>query len=86
MDFMRKQVLTSRDVGGGRWVDVALGGLNHQVTHHLFPSMPRPALRRAQPLVRSYCQEIGVTYTDTNLFDSYRQAVRHLHQVGRSTN
>jgi fatty acid desaturase len=48
-DFLRKQVLTSRNVRGGRWVDTALGGLNYQIEHHLFPSMPRPSLRRAQP-------------------------------------
>jgi hypothetical protein len=28
-------------------VDFALGGLNYQIEHHLFPSMPRPSLRRA---------------------------------------
>ena len=48
LDFLRKQVLTSRNVVGGRWVDVALGGLNYQIEHHLFPSMPRANLRRAR--------------------------------------
>ena len=47
-DFLRRQVLTSRNVRGGRLVDFALGGLNYQIEHHLFPSMPRPSLRRAQ--------------------------------------
>jgi fatty acid desaturase len=83
-DFLRRQVLTARNVHGGFLVDFFLGGLNYQIEHHLFPSMPRPALRQAQPLVRSYCRQLGVSYADTNLFDSYRQAVRHLHVVGRS--
>jgi len=82
-DFLRKQVLTSRNVRGGALVDVALGGLNHQIEHHLFPSMPTPNLRRAQPLVRRYCAEIGVPYEVTGLVESYRQALRHLHEVGR---
>lgn len=82
MDFLRKQVLTSRDVTGGKLMDAALGGLNHQIEHHLFPSMPSANLRLAKPIVRSYCVEIGVSYHESGLIDSYRQALRHLHQVG----
>jgi fatty acid desaturase len=84
LDFLRKQVLTSRNVKGGWFVDVALGQLNYQIEHHLFPSMPAPNLRRAQPLVRQYCAEIGVSYLQTGLIDSYGQALRHLHEVGAS--
>src|SRR6266700_5716628 len=39
-DFLRRQVLTSRNVRGGWLTDLALGGLNYQIEHHLFPSMP----------------------------------------------
>ena len=81
-DFLRKQVLTSRNVRGGLLVDAALGGLNHQIEHHLFPSMPTPHLRRAQPIVQAYCAEIGVPYEITGLRDSYAQGLRHLHDVG----
>jgi fatty acid desaturase len=52
-DYLRRQVLTSRNVRGSRVVDFLMGGLNYQIEHHLFPSMPRPNLRRAQPLVRA---------------------------------
>jgi fatty acid desaturase len=45
VDFLRRQVLTSRNVRGGRFIDFFLGGLNYQIEHHLFPSMPRPNLR-----------------------------------------
>jgi fatty acid desaturase len=81
-DFLRKQVLTSRNVRGGRFVDTALGGLNYQIEHHLFPAMPTPNLRKAQPIVERYCAEIGVDYEMTGLLDSYGQALRHLHAVG----
>ncbi|WIM95231.1 acyl-CoA desaturase [Actinoplanes oblitus] len=80
-DFFRKQVLTSRNVRGGRLTDVALGGLNYQIEHHLFPAMPTPNLPKAQPIVRAYCAEVGVPYEMTGLLDSYRQALRHLHEV-----
>jgi fatty acid desaturase len=82
-DFLRRQVLTSRNVRGSWLVDFALGGLNYQIEHHLFPSMPRPHLRRAQPLVRAFCRERGVSYCETSLLRSYAQALRHLHDVGR---
>jgi fatty acid desaturase len=81
-DFLRKQVVTSRNVRGGRLIDVALGGLNYQIEHHLFPGMPSPNLRRAQPIVQAYCAEIGVPYAQTGLIESYRQALRYLHDVG----
>ena len=82
LDFLRRQVLTSRNVRGSRVVDWVLGGLNYQIEHHLFPAMPRPNLRRAQPLVRAFCQQHGLPYVEASLFGSYAEAVRHLHRVG----
>ncbi|MFF0490040.1 fatty acid desaturase family protein [Nocardia sp. NPDC004068] len=82
-DFLRRQVLTSRNVRGGHLTDLALGGLNYQIEHHLFPSMPRPNLPRAQTLVTRFCAEVGIPYRETTLWESYAQALRHLHAVGR---
>ncbi|GID26887.1 fatty acid desaturase family protein [Paractinoplanes brasiliensis] len=81
-DYLRKQVVTSRNVRGGWFVDIALGGLNYQIEHHLFPGMPTPNLRKAQPIVRAHCEQVGVPYVETGLIESYRQALRHLHEVG----
>jgi len=81
-DYLRKQVVTARNVRGGWFTDIALGGLNYQIEHHLFPGMPTPNLRKVQPIVRQYCAEIGVPYEETGLIESYRQALRHLHEVG----
>ncbi|MEV3965549.1 acyl-CoA desaturase [Nocardia sp. NPDC050193] len=81
-DYLRRQVLTSRNVRGGVLTDLALGGLNYQIEHHLFPSMPTPNLRRAQRIVREYCAEIGVPYHETGLIASYREALAHLYRVG----
>jgi fatty acid desaturase len=82
-DYLRRQVLTSRNIKGGPVVDYLLGGLNYQIEHHLFPSLPRPSLRRVQPLVRTFCAERGVLYVECSVGESYREAVRHLHAVGR---
>jgi fatty acid desaturase len=83
--FLRRQVLTSRNVRGGRLTDFALGGLNYQIEHHLFPSMPRPNLRHSQALVRAFCQQRDLPYCQSSLVGSYAQALRHLNTVGRST-
>ena len=82
LDFLRRQVLTSRNVRGGWFTDLFLGGLNYQVEHHLFPNMPRANLRRAQAIVRQYCAERSIHYTETSLFTSYRMALGHLHALG----
>jgi fatty acid desaturase len=82
LDFLRRQVMMSRNIRGSRVIDVAMGGLNYQIEHHLFPSMPRPHLRRAAPLIAAYCRERGVPYTQTGLFASYAIIVRYINRVG----
>lgn len=82
LDFLQRQVLMSRNVRGGPWVDTLMGGLNYQIEHHLFPSMPRPNLKHAQPLVRAHCSELGVPYTEVGLWRSYAIVVDYLNHVG----
>ena len=79
---LRRQVLTSRNIRGSVLTDWFLGGLNYQIEHHLFPSMPRPHLRLAQSMVKAHCRDLGIPYAETGLIDSYRQALRHMHEVG----
>jgi fatty acid desaturase len=82
-DFLRRQVITSRNVRGGWLTDFALGGLNYQIEHHLFPSMPRPNLKRSQDLVQAFCEQRDLPYCQTSFAGSYAQALRHLNAVGR---
>ncbi len=83
-DFLRKQVLTSRNIKGGMWATILYGGLNHQVEHHLFPSMPRPHLSRARQIVREHCRTQGIPYTEATVVASYRIVIRYLNEVGLS--
>ncbi len=82
LDFMHRQVLMSRNIRGGRFMDTFLGGLNYQIEHHLFPSMPRTSLRRAQPVVRAFCERHGITYTEKGLLTSYGIVIAYLNRVG----
>ncbi|MGB3413718.1 MAG: fatty acid desaturase, partial [Microbacteriaceae bacterium] len=52
------------------------------VEHHLFPSMPRTSLRRASAMVKQYCQEHGISYTEARLSESYRIVIQYLNRVG----
>ncbi|MCD0446088.1 acyl-CoA desaturase [Glycomyces sp. A-F 0318] len=82
LDFLRKQVLTSRNVKGGAVIDFALGGLNYQIEHHLFPAMPSVHLKKAQPIVEQFCKEKGIPYHATGLIQSWREALTELHAHG----
>lgn len=81
-DPLLRQVLTSRNVRGGRVAEVLMGGLNYQIEHHLFPSMPRPSLHRAQQVVRRYCLDHGVSYAEASVAETYVAVLRHLDSVG----
>jgi fatty acid desaturase len=82
IDFLNRQVLMSRNIRGNVLVDTAMGGLNYQIEHHLFPSMPRPHLKLVRPVVREYCAVRDVTYTEVGFFASYAAVVDHLNNVG----
>jgi fatty acid desaturase len=82
LDFLRRQVLMSRNISGGSAISIFMGGLNYQIEHHLFPSMARPHLRRVQPLVAAYCAAEGVPYTQTSLWSAYRSVIGYLNSVG----
>ncbi|WP_152362685.1 fatty acid desaturase family protein [Microlunatus speluncae] len=82
LDFLSRQVLMSRNISGGRMIDWLMGGLNYQIEHHLFPSMPSVNLRLARPLIRAYCAEHDLPYTETSLLESHKIVIRYLNQVG----
>jgi fatty acid desaturase len=84
LDFLSKQVLTSRNITGGFGMTILMGGLNHQVEHHLFPNMPRPHLARAREIVREHCLQHDVPYTETSLPAAWLRVIRHLNVVGRA--
>ena len=80
--FARRQVVTARNIRGGRFTSFMLGGLNYQIEHHLFPSMPRPNLRRVQSLVRHFCTATDLGYSEEGFVESFRQIIHHLSEAG----
>jgi len=78
MSFAQRQVISARNLTGGRFVSFVFGGLNYQIEHHLFPAMPRPNLTRAQNLVRRFCAENDLRYCEESLIGSFHRAISHL--------
>jgi fatty acid desaturase len=82
LDFLRRQVLTSRNVIAHPITDFWYGGLNYQIEHHLFPRLPRNKLREAQHIVKDFCRDHSIAYHETSVLQSYREILQHLHEVG----
>lgn len=80
--FLHRQVLTSRNIYGNPVVDFIYGGLNYQIEHHLFPSMPRNKLKEARRMVKLFCEEREIPYHETNVLQSFKEILQHLHQIG----
>jgi fatty acid desaturase len=81
LGFLERQVMTARNVYAHPVTDFWYGGLNYQIEHHLFPSMPRNRLREAQVLIKAFCQANAIPYYETNALQSYRETLEALHAV-----
>lgn len=81
LDFLRKQVLTSRNVKPNLLNDYLYGGLNYQIEHHLFPGMPRNCLKRAREIVQPFCEQHSIQYHETGVVRSQREILQFLHHV-----
>ena len=79
LDFLRRQVLTSRNVRGNVLTDFWYGGLNYQIEHHLFPNMPRNKLRETQKVVKEFCMGHSIPYHETGLIQSQKEILQALY-------
>lgn len=62
--FPHRQMRTTTDVICHPSLGFIHGGLHLQVTHHLFPRLPRHNLRRASMLVKEFAKEQGLVYAE----------------------
>jgi fatty acid desaturase len=82
LGFLRRQVLTSRNLSGPTFTGFLFGGLDTQIEHHLFPSMPRANLRRARTVVRPFCAERRIDYAEQSAWRAWREVLGHLRRAG----
>jgi fatty acid desaturase len=83
VSFLDRQVRGSRNVAPHPLTDFLMGGLNYQIEHHLFPTMPRSAFGRARAIVKPFCLARGLPYTEMTPLASYRLVLTELRRVGR---
>ena len=81
LDYLHMQVITARNITAHPITDFIYGGLNYQIEHHLFPSLPRNKLREAQEVIKSFCQEHSISYHETSVLQSYREILGHFHEI-----
>jgi fatty acid desaturase/cytochrome b involved in lipid metabolism len=68
---------------GGRVANHLSGGLNHQIEHHLFPSISHANYPTIAPVVREVCQEYGLPYRDyATFYAAVVGMLQHLRSMG----
>ncbi len=68
-----------------RWLTWYLGGLNHQIEHHLFPRISHVHYPAIAPIVRAVCAEHGIEHrTKPTMRAAVASHVRFLRDLGRA--
>uniref|UniRef100_A0A915LT11 Fatty acid desaturase domain-containing protein n=1 Tax=Meloidogyne javanica TaxID=6303 RepID=A0A915LT11_MELJA len=75
------QLYTTRNMRPGLVIDWLWGGLNYQIEHHLFPTMPRHNLKKVMPLVKEFCAKNNLPYMVDDYFTGFKLTIKHLHNV-----
>ncbi len=83
LDYLRSQVVATRNVVGGRWLTSFLGGLNYQIEHHLFPWLTWRQLAAVAPFVQAFCLERGVAYRAERPWKAFGQVLAHCRAMAR---
>jgi fatty acid desaturase len=76
--YLEQQVTTSRNIANPRLLDFYYGGLNSQIEHHLFPRVSHDRYREMRPIVRAFCQNRGIAYSEVGLFRALASVSNHL--------
>jgi len=79
--FVHRQLRTTTDVICSDSLAFLHGGLHLQVTHHLFPRLPRHNLRKASLLVKEFAQERGLVYAEFGFVNGNRKVLGVLREV-----
>ena len=75
------------DVSCPSWLDFLHGGLHMQVTHHLFPRLPRHRLRLAsEQFVQPWCRQEALTYSSMGFVKGNLKVLGTLEEVAKQLN
>ncbi|WFD36227.1 sphingolipid 8-(E)-desaturase [Malassezia cuniculi] len=81
--FASRQIRTTMDVACPKYIEFIHGGLHMQVSHHLFPRLPRHNLRETRDrFVRPFCKENGLVYDEMTFLPGNGKVLSRLREVG----
>ncbi|MES1916501.1 MAG: hypothetical protein MHM6MM_008309 [Cercozoa sp. M6MM] len=84
-DFVKLTFVGTRNAKTRCFVDEWLwGGMQYQLEHHLFPTMPKFRYASVAPLVRRWAQQHGLEYKCDDAFDLIRRNYNHISHVASS--
>jgi len=80
--FASRQIRTTMDVQCPPYLDFLHGGLHMQVSHHLFPRVPRHNLREARDrFVKPFAEKWGLQYEEYRFAAGNRKVLKVLQSV-----
>ncbi|MSQ32772.1 MAG: acyl-CoA desaturase [Dehalococcoidia bacterium] len=82
MDYLRLQTFTARNLKANWLTGFLFGGLDSQIEHHLFPTVPRAAFNDLRKIVKPFCKERLISYSEVGFVQAYIDILKHLYRVG----
>lgn len=82
-DFFAHQVRTTLNYGSESFIqNLMTSGLNNQIEHHLFPTLPSLVYPYIAPMVRNHARKQGLKYHEVDtFFDGLASHHRHLERM-----
>jgi len=80
-NFVAMQLFTTRNMTPGLITDWVCGGLNYQIEHHLFPTLPRHNLNKTSVFVKEFCKEQGLPYMCCGFMEGLNHVLKFLQGV-----
>ncbi|CAD6194233.1 unnamed protein product [Caenorhabditis auriculariae] len=87
-NFAALQILTTRNMNPSPIIDWVWGGLNYQIEHHLFPTMPRCNLNKCMKYVKEFCRENKLPYMVDDYVTGYSlnlQQLKNMAEIAAKT-
>lgn len=81
LNWLRREVVTSRNLRSTRLTNFWWGGVNYHIEHHLFTSIPRCRLSEAQKITKSFCETRSIPYHQVGVLQSYKEIIGFLYQA-----
>ena len=78
VSYLEQQITSSRNITNPPVLDFYYGGLNSQIEHHLFPRVAHNRYRAMRPIVRTFCRERGIAYSEVTLYRALASVGSHL--------